>query len=110
MKSGMITRLWLAMIRVANMEEAMNFYTNILELPLALDGRVFNHVEIGPREPLAKIGIYETGKKAKRKRKTEMGMRQTLVRRWVLARSVSFKKRYTMNTSLSWIIMILADQ
>jgi predicted enzyme related to lactoylglutathione lyase len=52
------------------MEEAMNFYTNILELPLALDGRVFNHVEVGPNEPLAKIGIFETGRKAKRKRRT----------------------------------------
>jgi predicted enzyme related to lactoylglutathione lyase len=52
------------------MEEAVNFYTEILGLPLALDARVFNHVEVGPSEPLAKIGIYETGKKAKRKRNT----------------------------------------
>jgi predicted enzyme related to lactoylglutathione lyase len=58
------------MIPVANMEEAVNFYTKILELRLALDARVFNHVEVGPHEPLAKIGIYETGKKAKRKRNT----------------------------------------
>ena len=70
MKVGRITRLWLTMIRVSNMEEAVNFYTKILELPLALDARVFNHVEVGPIEPLAKIGIYETGKKAKRKRTT----------------------------------------
>ena len=70
MKAGRITRLWLTMIRVTNMEEAVSFYTKILELPLALDARVFNHVEVGPSEPLAKIGIRETGKKAKRKRHT----------------------------------------
>lgn len=70
MKSGRITRLWLTMIRVADMEVATHFYTNILGLPLALDAREFNHMEVGPQEPLAKIGLFATGKKAKRKKQT----------------------------------------
>jgi predicted enzyme related to lactoylglutathione lyase len=70
MKPGQITRLWLTMIRVADIEVATHFYTNILGLPLALDAREFNHMEIGPREPLAKIGLFATGKKTKRKKRT----------------------------------------
>jgi predicted enzyme related to lactoylglutathione lyase len=70
MKMGKITRLWLTMIHVASMEEAITFYTEILELPLALDARVFNHVEVGPHEPLAKIGIESTGKQSKRRKWT----------------------------------------
>ncbi len=56
------------MIPVANMKDALHFYTTVLQLPLALDARVFNHAEVGPNEPLAKIGLYETGRKAKRRR------------------------------------------
>lgn len=67
---GKITRIWLTMIQVTNMNQAVQFYTEVLGLPLALDARTFNHVEIGPSEPLAKIGIQETSKKAKRKKRT----------------------------------------
>ena len=70
MKIGIITRLWLTMIRVSNLDEAINFYTDILGLPLALDAREFNHVEVGPSEPVAKIGMFETGERPKRKRRT----------------------------------------
>jgi len=58
------------MIHVVNMEDAIRFYTQILGLPLVLDAREFNHVEVGPSEPLAKIGMHETGKRGKRKRNT----------------------------------------
>ena len=67
---GRITRLWLTMIRVSDMDKALNFYSEILGLPIALDARVFNHAEVGPSEPLAKIGLYATGKKSKRKKRT----------------------------------------
>ncbi len=67
---GEITRLWLAMIRVSDIDKALKFYNEILGLPVALDARVFNHAEVGPDEPLAKIGLHAAGKKSKRQRRT----------------------------------------
>ena len=67
---GRITRLWLTMIRVSDMNNALRFYNETLGLPIALYARTFNHVEVGPVEPLAKIGLYATGKKSKRKTRT----------------------------------------
>jgi len=69
-EKGKITRLWLTMIRVSAMDRALRFYKEILGLPIALDARMFNHAEVGPDEPLAKIGLHATGKKARRKRRT----------------------------------------
>jgi len=69
-EKGRITRLWLTIIRVSDMDRALRFYNKILGLPMALDARVFNHAEVGPDEPLAKIGLHATGKKSKRKRRT----------------------------------------
>lgn len=68
--TGRITRLWLTMIRVSDMNRALRFYNDALGLPTKLDARMFNHVEVGPEEPLAKIGLHATGKKSKRKRRT----------------------------------------
>jgi len=65
-----ITRLWLTMIHVSDMDRALQFYNKVLGLPIALDARVFNHAEVGPNEPLAKVGLHATGKKSKRKRRT----------------------------------------
>jgi predicted enzyme related to lactoylglutathione lyase len=58
------------MIRVSDIDRALKFYNEILELPIALDARTFNHAEVGPREPLAKIGLYVTEKQFTRKRRT----------------------------------------
>lgn len=69
-KTGRVTRLWLTMIHVSNTDEALRFYHETLGLPIALDARTFNHAEVGPEEPLAKIGLHATGKRAKRKRHT----------------------------------------
>jgi len=69
-KKGRITRLWLTMIHVSDMDRALKFYHQTLGLPIALDAREFNHAEVGPDEPLAKIGMHATGKKRKRKRVT----------------------------------------
>jgi len=67
---GRITRIWLSTINVSDLEGALAFYHELLGLPIALDGRAFNHVEVGPHEPLAKIGIESTGKQSKRKKRT----------------------------------------
>ena len=58
------------MIHVSDMDKALKFYNEILGLPIALNAKEFNHAEVGPDEPLAKIGLHATGKKAKRKRFT----------------------------------------
>ncbi len=68
--TGKITRLWLTMIHVSNLDEAMKFYHEKLGLPIALEARKFNHAELGPDEPLAKIGLHATGKKKRRKKRT----------------------------------------
>jgi len=69
-KKGRITRLWLTMIQVSDITTALNFYNKILGLPIALEAREFNHAEVGPKEPFAKIGLYESGKKNRRKKRT----------------------------------------
>ena len=69
-KKGRITRLWLMMIEVSDIEKALEFYRDVLELPVALDARAFNHVEVGPDEPMAKIGLHSSGKKTEGIRRT----------------------------------------
>ena len=69
-RNGNITRLWMVMIDVSDMDKAVEFYHNILGLPIALDARAFNHVEVGPEEPLAKIGLHLTDKKSDEKETT----------------------------------------
>ncbi len=69
-KTGRITRLWLTMIHVSDIDGALEFYHKILGLPIALVAKTFNHAEVGPKEPLAKIGIHSQMKRPKRKRRT----------------------------------------
>ncbi|MHA2045741.1 MAG: VOC family protein [Candidatus Thorarchaeota archaeon] len=69
-RKGKITRLWLAMVEVSDMDKAVEFYHKILGLPIALDARAFNHVEVGPDEPLAKIGLHLTDKKSDKRKST----------------------------------------
>jgi predicted enzyme related to lactoylglutathione lyase len=69
-KGGRITRLWLTMIHVSDMDKALEFYHGTLGLPIALVAKMFNHAEVGPEEPLAKIGLHAGGTKSKRKRRT----------------------------------------
>jgi len=69
-KAGRITRLWLTMIHVSDMDRALEFYHETLGLPIALVAKMFNHAEVGPEEPLAKIGMHADGKKSRRKRRT----------------------------------------
>ena len=64
--TGKITRLWLTMINVSNLDEAIKFYHEKLGLPIVLEARMFNHAELGPDEPLAKIGLHADGRRKKR--------------------------------------------
>jgi len=69
-QKGRITRVWLTMINVSDMDRALKFYHEVLGLPIALNAKEFNHAEVGPDEPLTKIGLHVTGKKHRRKRVT----------------------------------------
>lgn len=66
----MVTRLWLIVIEVSDMNRAIEFYHDTLGLPIALDARAFGHVEVGPDEPLAKIGLHATDKRGNERRRT----------------------------------------
>ena len=68
--AGRITRLWLGMVEVSDLDQALQFYNEVLGLPIALDARTFDHAELGPEEPLAKIGLHATGKKTDKIRRT----------------------------------------
>ena len=67
---GKITRIWLSSIKVSDLDRALAFYNKTLGLPIALDAKPFNHIEVGPPEPLAKVGLEATGKQSKRKKVT----------------------------------------
>ena len=69
-KAGRISRIWLTMIHVSDMDRALEFYHETLGLPVALVAKMFNHAEVGPEEPLTKIGMHSDGKKSKKKRRT----------------------------------------
>jgi predicted enzyme related to lactoylglutathione lyase len=69
-KAGRITRLWLVMIPVSDMERALAFYNGTLGLSIALHAKAFDHAEVGPDEPLAKIGLHATGKQSTEKRRS----------------------------------------
>ncbi len=72
--TGKITRLWLTMIHVSDLDEAIKFYHEKLGLPIVLEARKFNHAELGPDEPLAKIGLHATCKKTSTRRKKRTGI------------------------------------
>ena len=58
------------MIHVSDMDKSLKFYNENLGLQVALNAKQFNHAEVGPDDPLTKIGLHATGKKMKRKRFT----------------------------------------
>jgi len=60
--AGGVTRVWVAAVRVSDMERAIQFYRDILGLPMVLDGRPGNAwVELGPEEPLCKVALNGDG-------------------------------------------------
>jgi len=58
------------MIPVSDMDRALRFYNEVLGLRVALDAREFNHAEVGPDEPLAKIGLHATGRQSSERRRS----------------------------------------
>lgn len=56
-EKGHAKRVWVAAVRVSNFDRAVEFYRDVLGFPIQLDGREFNWMELGPDEPLCKIGL-----------------------------------------------------
>ncbi len=54
---GKATRVWVTVVPVSDFEKALAFYRDLLGLPVRLDARSFDWMEVGPDEPLTKIGL-----------------------------------------------------
>ncbi len=56
-EKGLAKRVWVSAIRVTDFDRALEFYRDILGFPVQLEARDFNWIEVGPEEPLCKIGM-----------------------------------------------------
>lgn len=65
-EGGKIERVWIVSVPVRDLDRALEFYSCSLGLEVALDARDKNWIELGPTEPLAKIGLYVPDKADKR--------------------------------------------
>jgi catechol 2,3-dioxygenase-like lactoylglutathione lyase family enzyme len=59
---GNISRVWLVRVPVRDLERSIGFYVDTLGLELLVDAREKNWVEVGGKEPQAKILLYVPGK------------------------------------------------
>lgn len=64
---GVATRVWAVGIPVSSFDRALAFYRDLLGFKIQVDARFFNWMELGPEEPLAKIGLFETREDYQRK-------------------------------------------
>ncbi len=51
------TRVWVSSVSVSNFDRALEFYRDALGFPVRLEARNFGWMEVGPEEPLCKIGL-----------------------------------------------------
>ena len=56
---GIASRVWVVSVPVSSFEKALSFYRDLLGFKIQLNGRFFNWMELGPDEPLCKIGVSE---------------------------------------------------
>ena len=54
---GHATRVWVATVHVADFDRSLRFYRDLLGFPVRLEARPFGWMELGPKEPLCKIGL-----------------------------------------------------
>jgi len=57
---GHVTRVWVASVNVADLDRSIRFYRDVLGLTLRIENRTFGWAELGPEEPLCKIGLSLT--------------------------------------------------
>lgn len=51
------TRVWVSSVSVSDFDRALAFYRDALGFPVQLEARNFGWMEVGPDEPLCKIGL-----------------------------------------------------
>lgn len=71
---GKITRVWISTIPVSNLDGAIEFYEEVLGLPVLLDSRENNWVEFGKDDPLGKLALYVPSSFDKRQPGGETGI------------------------------------
>lgn len=67
-------RVWVVTIRVSDFDRSVEFYRDVLGFPVQLDGRQFEWMEVGPDEPLCKIGFALDPERAGKKERTPTGI------------------------------------
>lgn len=50
-------RVWVSSVHVTDLDRALRFYRDLLGFPVQLEARSFGWIEVGPSEPLCKIGL-----------------------------------------------------
>jgi lactoylglutathione lyase len=50
-------RVWVTSVHVSDLDRALRFYRDLLGFPIRLEARRFGWIEVGPSEPLGKIGL-----------------------------------------------------
>jgi catechol 2,3-dioxygenase-like lactoylglutathione lyase family enzyme len=55
---GKLTRVWISAVPVSNLDDALEFYRDVLELRIQLDSRENNWIELGREEPHEKLALY----------------------------------------------------
>lgn len=61
MGRGQLTRVWMATVPVRDLDKAVEYYRDVLGLDIVLDARRDNWVEMGAKEPMAKIVLFMPG-------------------------------------------------
>lgn len=54
---GVATRVWVSSVSVSDFDRALALYRDALGFPVRLEAREFGWMEVGPDEPLCKIGL-----------------------------------------------------
>lgn len=55
---GKLTRVWMTAVPVSNLNDALEFYAEVLGLPVQLDSRENNWIELGREEPHEKLALF----------------------------------------------------
>lgn len=71
---GRIKRVWLVVVPVRDLDEAMEYYQEVLGMPVRLDARKDNWVEVGAADPLARIALQVPDKDDRRQPGGDTGL------------------------------------
>ena len=55
---GKLTRVWISSVPVSNLDDALEFYGDVLGLSVQLDSSENNWIELGREEPHEKLALY----------------------------------------------------